>query len=155
VRTGTSAHRTDVHLAAFTGGRVISSQPKRRTRRFLLTGPTAGKGPPDEKDGSGDVPARHTHAWVRMDASGLIRFVGRQAELLFGYDGDDLGGQPIEMLIPEPVCKIYQEHRQDSRPGPGPVPGAWIWCEADGGGTGTGSLRASTCPTLTPGTACR
>ena len=36
-------------------------------------------------------------AWVRMDASGLIRFVSRQAELLFGYDGDDLGGQPIEV----------------------------------------------------------
>jgi PAS domain S-box-containing protein len=53
-------------------------------------------------------------AWVRMDASGLIRFVSRQAELLFGYDGDDLGGQPIETLIPEPVGKIYQEYRQDS-----------------------------------------
>jgi PAS domain S-box-containing protein len=49
-------------------------------------------------------------AWVRMDASGVIRFVSRQAELLFGYDGDDLGGQPIETLIPEPVCKIYEEY---------------------------------------------
>jgi PAS domain S-box-containing protein len=49
------------------------------------------------------------HAWVRMDAAGLIRFVSRQAELLFGYDGDDMGGQPIETLIPEPVCKIYDE----------------------------------------------
>jgi PAS domain S-box-containing protein len=57
-------------------------------------------------------------AWVRMDASGLIRFVSRQAELLFGYDGDDLGGQPIETLIPEPVCKIYEEHWQDSCLGP-------------------------------------
>src|SRR5664280_1375011 len=86
-------------------------------------------------------------AWVRMDASGLIRFVSRQAELLFGYDGDDLGGRPIEMLIPEPVCKIYQEHRQDSYPDPQAVPEAWTWCEADGGGMATGSLRASTCPT--------
>ena len=58
------------------------------------------------------------HAWVRMDASGLIRFVSRRAEVLFGYDGDDLGGQPIEMLIPEPVCKIYEEHRQDGYPDP-------------------------------------
>ena len=49
-------------------------------------------------------------AWVRMDASGVIRFVSRQAELLFGYDGDDLGGQPIETLIPEPVRKIYEEY---------------------------------------------
>jgi PAS domain S-box-containing protein len=107
------------------------------------------------KTGPATSPHVTPHAWVRMDASGLIRFVSRQAELLFGYDGDDLGGQPIEMLIPEPVCKIYQEHRQDSCPGPGPVPGDWIWCEADGGGTGTGSLRASTCPTSTPVMACR
>jgi PAS domain S-box-containing protein len=53
-----------------------------------------------------------------MDASGLIRFVSRRAELLLGYDGDDLGGQPIEVLIPEPVCKIYQEYWQESCPGP-------------------------------------
>lgn len=58
------------------------------------------------------------HAWVRMDASGLIRFVSRKAELLFGYDGDDLCGQPIETLIPEPVCKTYQQYWQDSCPGP-------------------------------------
>ena len=56
-------------------------------------------------------------AWVRMDGSGLIPFASRQAELLFGYDGEDLGGQPIEMLIPEPVCKVYQEYWQDSCPG--------------------------------------
>ncbi len=57
-------------------------------------------------------------AWVRMDASGLIRFVSHQAELLFGYDGDDLGGQPIETLIPEPVGKIYDEYRHGSCLGP-------------------------------------
>ena len=57
-------------------------------------------------------------AWVRMDASGRIRFVSRQAELLFGYDGDDLGGRSIEVLIPEPVCKTYQEHRHDGYPDP-------------------------------------
>jgi PAS domain S-box-containing protein len=69
---------------------------------------------------TGRVTSPHVtpHAWVRMDASGLIRFVSRQAELLFGYDGDDLGGQPIETLIPEPVCKIYEEYWQDSCPGP-------------------------------------
>ena len=69
---------------------------------------------------TGQVTSAHVtpHAWVRMDASGQIRFVSRQAELLFGYDGDDLGGQPIEMLIPEPVCKIYEAYRQDSCPGP-------------------------------------
>ena len=53
-----------------------------------------------------------------MDASGRIRFVSRQAELLFGYDGDDLDGRSIEVLIPEPVCKTYQEHRHDGYPDP-------------------------------------
>ena len=55
-------------------------------------------------------PQATSTAWVRMDAAGVIRFVSRQAELLFGYDSDDLGGQPIETLIPEPVCKIYEEY---------------------------------------------
>jgi hypothetical protein len=59
--------------------------------------------------------------------------------LLFGYDGDDLGGQSIEMLIPEPVCKIYQEHRQDSCPGPGP-------CQ----GTGSGAKRTAAGRALVP-----
>jgi PAS domain S-box-containing protein len=94
-------------------------------------------------------------AWVRMDASGLIRFVSRQAELLFGYDGDDLGGQPLEMLVPEPVCKTYQEYWQDSCPGPRARARGLDLVRADGGGTGTGSLRASTCPTSTSGMACR
>ena len=57
-------------------------------------------------------------AWVRMDASGRIRFVSRRAELLFGYDGDDLGGRSIEELIPEPVCKMYEEYWQDGYPDP-------------------------------------
>jgi PAS domain S-box-containing protein len=66
------------------------------------------------KTGRATSPHVTPHAWVRMDASGLVRFVSRQAELLFGYDGGDLAGQPIETLIPEPVCKIYQKHWQDS-----------------------------------------
>ena len=45
------------------------------------------------KTGRATSPHVTSHAWVRMDASGLIRYVSRQAELLFGYDGDDLGGQ--------------------------------------------------------------
>ena len=70
------------------------------------------------KMGRATSPHVTPHAWVRMDGSGLIRFVSRQAELLFGYDGYDLGGQPIELLIPEPVCKIYQDYWQDTCPGP-------------------------------------
>ena len=52
-------------------------------------------------------------AWVRMDASGRIRFVSHQAEVLFGYHGDDLGGRSIETLIPEPVREIYEVYRRE------------------------------------------
>lgn len=50
--------------------------------------------------------------------SGRIRFASYQAELLFGYDGDDLGARSIETLIPEFVCKTYQEYWQGTCPGP-------------------------------------
>lgn len=40
-------------------------------------------------------------ACVGMDQKGLIRFVNRQAESLFGYDRVDLIGQPIETVVPE------------------------------------------------------
>jgi PAS domain S-box-containing protein len=42
-------------------------------------------------------------ALVVVDAAGLIRFVNRQTESLFGYGRDDLIGQPLEMLVPESV----------------------------------------------------
>jgi PAS domain S-box-containing protein len=51
-------------------------------------------------------------ALVGMDQKGVIRFVNRQTELLFGYDRDDLIGQPVETLVPEPLWQIYAEHRQ-------------------------------------------
>jgi len=70
------------------------------------------------KAGGARPPRVTPPAWVRMDGSGRIRFVSRQAELLFGYDGDELGGQPIETLIPEPVCKTYQQYWQDTCPSP-------------------------------------
>ena len=40
-------------------------------------------------------------ALVGMDQKGVIRFVNRQTELLFGYDRDDLIGRPVETLVPE------------------------------------------------------
>jgi PAS domain S-box-containing protein len=51
-------------------------------------------------------------ALVGMDQSGVIRFVNRQTELLFGYDRDDMIGRPIEMLVPEVLLQIYTEHRE-------------------------------------------
>ena len=52
-------------------------------------------------------------ALVGMDQEGVIRFVNRQTETLFGYDRDDLVGQPIELLLPEPLWQIYVEHQDD------------------------------------------
>jgi len=52
-------------------------------------------------------------ALVGMDQKGVIRFVNRQTESLFGYDRDQLIGQPIETLVPESLWQIYTEHRQD------------------------------------------
>jgi PAS domain S-box-containing protein len=52
-------------------------------------------------------------ALVGMDQTGVIRFVNGQTESLFGYDRDDLIGQPIETLVPESLWQIYTEHRED------------------------------------------
>jgi len=50
-------------------------------------------------------------ALVGMDQKGVIRFVNRQAESLFGYDRDQLIGEHIEMLVPEPLWQVYAAHR--------------------------------------------
>jgi len=50
-------------------------------------------------------------AMVGVDQAGLIRFVNRQTELLFGYDRDDLVGQSIETLVPESLRKVHPAHR--------------------------------------------
>src|SRR5664279_190725 len=52
-------------------------------------------------------------ALVGMDQEGVIRFVDHQTELLFGYDRDDLVGQPIQMLVPEYLWEVYSEHREE------------------------------------------
>jgi PAS domain S-box-containing protein len=52
-------------------------------------------------------------ALVGMDQKGVIRFVNRQTESLFGYDRDQLIGQPIETLVPESLWQIYVEHLKD------------------------------------------
>jgi len=52
-------------------------------------------------------------ALVGMSQKGLIRFVNRQTEALFGYDRDDLIGRRIETLVPEHLWPIYAEHKED------------------------------------------
>src|SRR5664280_1241015 len=51
-------------------------------------------------------------ALVGMDQKGVIRFVNRQTELLFGYDRDDLIGLPVATLVPEPLWQIYAQHKE-------------------------------------------
>src|SRR5674476_754240 len=52
-------------------------------------------------------------ALVGMDQEGVIRFVNQQTDSLFGYDRDDLIGQPIQTLVPESLWQIYAEHQED------------------------------------------
>ena len=51
-------------------------------------------------------------AMVGVDQAGVIRFVNRQTEVLFGYDREDLVGQPIETLVPESLRQVHTAHRE-------------------------------------------
>jgi len=61
-------------------------------------------------------------AIVAVDAGGRIALVNEQAEVLFGYDRDDLVGEPIELLVPDHAKDIHPERRaaylEDPRPRP-------------------------------------
>src|SRR5664280_3457770 len=52
-------------------------------------------------------------ALVGMNQNGVIRFVNHQTESLFGFDRDALIGQPIETLLPDPLWRVYAQHRDD------------------------------------------
>ncbi len=51
-------------------------------------------------------------ALVGMDQNGKIRFVNSHTESQFGYARDQLIGQSIDILVPQPFGQIYAEHRQ-------------------------------------------
>jgi PAS domain S-box-containing protein len=51
-------------------------------------------------------------ALVGVDEAGVIRYVNRQTESLFGYDRDDLVGAPVETLVPESVRKVHKVRRE-------------------------------------------
>jgi len=50
-------------------------------------------------------------AMVIVGANGRIVLVNRQTEQLFGYDRDELLGQPVEILIPEQFRSRHAAHR--------------------------------------------
>jgi PAS domain S-box-containing protein len=47
-----------------------------------------------------------------VDPAGVIRFVNRQMESMFGYDRGDLVGLPIETLVPESLREVHGGHRE-------------------------------------------
>jgi PAS domain S-box-containing protein len=50
-------------------------------------------------------------AMICVAADGRIALVNAQAERLFGYQRDELAGQPIEILVPDGARAVHPEHR--------------------------------------------
>ena len=50
-------------------------------------------------------------AMFAVDATGTVRIVNRQVEVLFGYERDELLGKPIEMLVPDRFRRVHPGHR--------------------------------------------
>jgi PAS domain S-box-containing protein len=93
-------------------------------------------------------------ALVGMDQEGVIRFVNQQTESLFGYDRDQLIGQPIQTLVPESLWQIYAEHQQDYFADPRARSSGLDLVLADGTPMAPSSRSTSACRTSTPGTFC-
>ena len=51
-------------------------------------------------------------AVVMIDQQGIITLVNRQAEAMFGYQRDELLGQPVEVLMPEAFRRAHVDLRQ-------------------------------------------
>ncbi len=51
-------------------------------------------------------------ALVGVDSSGLIRFVNRQAETMFGFGRGELVGVPVEMLVPDSSQQAHSGLRE-------------------------------------------
>ncbi|MFQ7899559.1 CHASE domain-containing protein [Stutzerimonas degradans] len=52
------------------------------------------------------------NAFVLVDSEGRIVMVNRQTELLFGYEREQLLGQPVELLLPEAAREAHRGVRQ-------------------------------------------
>lgn len=57
-------------------------------------------------------------ALLGVDRAGVIRYLNRHAELLFGYHRDDLVGRLIETLVPDSVRPGHPAHREGYFAGP-------------------------------------
>ena len=51
-------------------------------------------------------------ALVVVDQAGAIAMVNGQAEAMFGYSGEELRGQQLEVLLPERFRKMHVSHRE-------------------------------------------
>jgi PAS domain S-box-containing protein len=50
-------------------------------------------------------------AMLMVDVDGRITLVNRAALQMFGYDAEDLLGQPVEMLVPDAVRQVHPVYR--------------------------------------------
>jgi PAS domain S-box-containing protein len=51
-------------------------------------------------------------ALVGVDRAGVIRYINRRALSLFGYESEELVGQPVETLVPDSVRPDHPAHRE-------------------------------------------
>ena len=62
-------------------------------------------------DAAREILQSSSEAIVVVNNDGIIMYVNRQAELLFGYDSSEMIGEKIEMLMPEGVRGKHLKHR--------------------------------------------
>lgn len=66
-------------------------------------------------------------AVLAVDPDGTIVLANRMAGEMFGYDSNELTGQPLELLLPERVRKKHAAHRADFASNPIPRPMGMGW----------------------------
>ena len=49
-------------------------------------------------------------AVVAVDPDGVIRYVNPRTNQTFGYDGEELLGQPVEVLVPDRLAGLHRRH---------------------------------------------
>src|SRR5487761_2426071 len=61
-------------------------------------------------------------AIIGVDSTGRITFVNAEVEQLFGYQRDELIGEPVEILVPEGFRDLHREDRTVYLQNPKPRP---------------------------------